>query len=180
VLFLDECHLLWGDLQGQGWSRRNQRVELPIKSLRERQTYYGALDYASKQFVIQAYTAGNEENTLTFLRYLQSAYPPQTRLLIIWDGASYHRSTGIQNWLTQVNGDWPPEQWLMTCLRLAPNAPEQNPVEDIWLQAKRFIRKFAHLCRNFHVVKLLFEMATHCQIFNFPKASMYDDCSFSI
>lgn len=24
-------------------------------------------------------------------------------------------------------------QWLITCLRFAPNAPQQNPVEDIYL-----------------------------------------------
>jgi len=33
--------------------------------------------------------------------------------------------------------------------RFAPNAPEQNPVEDIWLQAKRWIRECYHLCRSF-------------------------------
>ncbi len=42
VMFLDECHLLWGDVSGYGWSRRNQRVDVQVKSTRERQTYYGA------------------------------------------------------------------------------------------------------------------------------------------
>ena len=31
-----------------------------------------------------------------------------------------------------------PDQWQITCIRFAPNAPEQNPVEDVWLQAKNF------------------------------------------
>lgn len=68
VMFLDECHLLWGDSSGYGWSRRNQRVDVPIKSTRERQTYYGALDYLSKRFFVQAYNAGNEVNTVAFLK----------------------------------------------------------------------------------------------------------------
>lgn len=64
VMFLDECHLLWGDICGYGWSRRNQRVDIEVKSTKQRQTYYGALDYLTKNFVVQEYSAGNEDNTI--------------------------------------------------------------------------------------------------------------------
>ncbi|WP_250126621.1 transposase [Chroococcidiopsis sp. CCMEE 29] len=140
-MFLDECHLLWGDICGYGWTRRNQRVEVEVSSTKQRQTYYGALDYLSKQFVVQEYSAGNEDNTIAFVQYLQSCDDPSTRLSIIWDGASYHRSLKVQQFLTQVNGTLPQHEWKITCVRLAPNAPEQNPVEDVWLQAKLFVRK---------------------------------------
>lgn len=179
-MFLDECHLLWGDVSGYGWTRRNQRVDIAVKSTRERQTYYGALDYLTKQFVLQEYEAGNEVNTVAFLQYLQSLYDPSTRLIIIWDGASYHRSALIQQFLNQVNGALPPAEWKINCIRLAPNAPQQNPVEDIWLQAKQFIRKFAHLCKKFRSVKLLFKLVTHLQIFTFAKAFIYGYCSSPI
>lgn len=80
VLFLDECHLLWGDVSGYGWSRRTKRVDVAVKSLKERQTYYGALDYLTKRFVAHEYNAGNENNTVAFLQYLQSLYGKDTRL----------------------------------------------------------------------------------------------------
>ena len=35
-----------------------------------------------------------------------------------------------------INQEKPEEKWLINCLKFAPNAPEQNPVEDIWLQTK--------------------------------------------
>jgi putative transposase len=57
-------------------------------------------------------------------------------------------------------------------IRFAPNDPQQNPVEDVWLQAKRFIREFYRLCKSFCAAKALFEFATHCQIFKFPKVLM--------
>jgi transposase len=38
---------------------------------------------------------------------------------------------------------------------LAPNAPQQNPVEDIWLPAKNFLRNYWYLCRSFKIVKFL-------------------------
>lgn len=180
MLFLDECHLLWGDISGYGWSRRKARVDVEIKSTKQRQTYYGALDYLSKRFVVQQYSAGNEDNTLAFLQYLQSLFEDSTRLVVIWDGATYHRSAVVQEFLTQVNGSLPPELWKITCIRLAPNAPEQNPVEDIWLQAKRFIRKYARLCKKFGAVKFLFELVTHCQTFAFAKTFMYGYCSCPI
>ena len=180
VIFLDECHLVWGDVCGYGWSRRNQRAEVEVKSTRERQTYYGGLDYLSKSFMLHKYDAGNEENTVAFLKYLQSLYDENSRLVIIWDGASYHRSSLVEKFLSEVNGTLPPEAWEITCIRLAPNAPEQNPVEDVWLQAKRFIRKLSRLCKKFKSVKLLFELITNFQVFSFPKAFMYGYCSSPI
>lgn len=180
ILFLDECHLLWGDLSGYGWSRRQQRVDVAIKSTKQRQTYYGALDYLTKQFVVQEYSAGNEDNTVAFLQYLQSLYPETTRLVIVWDGASYHRSKVVQEFLRQTNGGLSAEAWKMTCIRLAPHAPEQNPVEDVWLQAKQFLRKYARLCKRFGSVKFLFQLVTHCQTFAFAKAYMYGYCSSPI
>lgn len=176
----DECHLLWGDISGYGWSRRNQRVDVEVKSTRERQTYYGALDYLSKNFIVNEYSAGNEDNTVAFLKYLQSFYDESTRLVVIWDGASYHRSAVVQEFLTQMNRTLSPDEWKITCIRLAPNAPQQNPVEDVWLQAKRFIRKFQGLCKKFKSVKLLFKLVTHLQTFTFAKAFMYGYCSSPI
>ena len=179
-MFLDECHLLWGDICGYGWSRRNQRVDREIKSTKERQTYYGALDYLSKNFVVKAYSAGNEDNTIAFLQYLQFLFEPSTRLIIIWDGASYHRSALVREFLAQSNADLEEDGWKITGIRLAPNAPEQNPVEDVWLQAKQFLRKLARLCKSFRAVNLLFELFTHLQTFDFPKAFMYGYCSSPI
>ena len=51
----------------------------------------------------------------------------------------------------------------------APNPPEQNPVEDIWLQGKNLLRKFAYRCKSFTIVKRLFMFFLNRQIFGFPK-----------
>lgn len=172
VFLLDECHLLWGDVCGYVWGKTNERIEVPIVSDRQRQTYFGALNYSSKEFVVKAYGTANSENTIDFLKYLQSLFPEQ-RIAVFWDGASYHRSEELKAYLATVNQDRREDDWQITCTRFAPNAPEQNPVEDIWLQAKRWIRECYHLCKSFNVVKFLFELVTHHQVFDFPKLSMY-------
>jgi len=172
VFMIDECHLLWGDLLGYTWGRTDCRVEIPIKNEKNRQTYYGALDYETHEFIVKEYSSGNTENTVDFIKYLQKPRPGE-KLAIFWDGASYHKSQEFKEYLKQVNKDLPEEQWLVYCTTFAPNAPEQNPVEDIWLQAKNFLRQFAHLCDSFKMVKWLFKFFADGQIFDFPKLFYY-------
>ena len=175
-MFIDECHLVWGDICGYVWGQRQERVEVSIKSQKERQTYFGAFDYQTKQFTLDKYPTGDSESTIKFLKFLRSQLT-DSRLYIVWDGVSYHRSVEIREFLTSLNQNLPPEQWKITCIQLAPYAPEQNPVEDIWLQAKSFVRHFYMLCKSFSAVKFLFEFAVKQQVFSFAKAFMYDTCS---
>lgn len=172
VLFEDECHLLWGDLCGYVWGKTDERIEVPIVNERRKQTYYGAVNLYTQQCLIQAYKAGNSESTIAFLKYLLNQYP-DSRIALLWDGASYHQSFEVKAYLESVNLELDESNWKLTCIRFAPNAPQQNPIEDIWLQAKRFIRKCYHLCKSFGAVKYLFELVTHCQTFDFPKLFTY-------
>ena len=45
--------LLWGYLLSYAWVRTDKRIGTPLKNERERQTYYGALDYKTKEFIVQ-------------------------------------------------------------------------------------------------------------------------------
>jgi transposase len=173
VFFEDECHLLWGDIIGYIWGKTKERIEVPILNEKERQTYFGVLNYYTQEFLVKPYKKGNSQTTIAFLEYLLAEYP-KSRIALIWDGASYHRSAELKEYLDSVNNGLDEEKWKITCIRFAPNAPEQNPVEDIWLQGKKFLREFYHLCKSFASVKKLFELVTHHQIFDFPKIFMYD------
>jgi transposase len=79
----------------------------------------------------------------------------------------------MRDYLSEINQGLAKSEWLITCELFAPYAPEQNPVEDIWLQAKRFIRENWFLCKSFAIIKELFLLVTHCQYFDFPKIDMY-------
>ena len=89
VYIIDECHRLWGDACGYVWGKTDIRIEIPMTNERERQTYFGALNYQTKQFFVQGYKTANSQHMVTFLKYLR-ALNPDARLFIIWDGASYH------------------------------------------------------------------------------------------
>ena len=173
VLFIDECHLLNGDICGYVWGETNVRIEIPIKNEKNRQTYFGALNYQTKEFTIEAYPSGNGESTVKFVKNLQNKYPNQ-KIVLIWDGASYHRFGEFREYLQQVNQDKLPDNLEITCILFAPNAPQQNPVEDIWLQGKNFLRKYWYLCKSFWAIKKLFELFYNCSKFDFPKIHHYN------
>jgi len=172
LLFVDECHLLWGDVCGYVWGRTDQRIEIPVTNDRERQTYFGALNCLSGEMLLQPYPTANSENTVKFLDWLQQQYPGK-RIVIIWDGASYHKFGQMPEYLAKFNQGLTKDDWKITCLLFAPNAPEQNPVEDVWLKGKNFIRKHFHLCLSFKDVKKLFVDTLQHQTFDFSKLLLY-------
>ncbi len=69
----------------------DKRLQVPMKNQKDKQTYYGALDYQNKEFIMKEYSAVNTKKTIDFINYLQRQRPGK-RLAIFWDGASYHNS----------------------------------------------------------------------------------------
>ena len=62
---------------GYIWGKTDQRIEVPVVNERQRQTYFGALNYRTREFLVQAYPKGNSEFTIEFLKYLKAQYPQQ-------------------------------------------------------------------------------------------------------
>ncbi|MBI3650818.1 MAG: transposase [Acidobacteria bacterium] len=111
-----------------------------MTNFRMRQTYYGAVNFLTREFHLQAFPSGNSENTLAYIKWLMEVYPGK-KLLLLWDGVSDHRDGKLKEFLSEVNGGREEKDWRVTLLRFAPNAPEQNPVEGIWLAGKNYLRR---------------------------------------
>ncbi|MFO1431025.1 MAG: IS630 family transposase [Candidatus Competibacteraceae bacterium] len=173
VVFVeDEGHLLWGDTLGYGWGRRNERTEIPMINVKQRQTYYGVMNLYNQEFMVTPAECGNGENTVAFLNYLQELNPDK-KLIIIWDKARYHCGNAVQAYLNTVNQGLEEKDWKVTCLLFAPNAPDQNPVEDVWLQGKNFLRRHFYENKTFQQVKQSFLNFLNNKIFNFEKPKWY-------
>lgn len=168
----DEAHTLWGDTIGPVWCRENERTEVPIENAKERQTYYGVMNLHSQEFMMSPYEQGNGENTVDFLKYLQAENKGK-KLVILWDNASYHCSKDVKAYLDQVNHGLEEKDWKITCLPFAPNAPQQNPVEDVWLQGKNFLRRHFFENKTFMQVKCSFFNFLNKRFFNFQKPHWY-------
>ncbi len=173
VYALDECHLQGDDICSYLWGDKEKRETIKIENERDRQTYYGALNIKTKEFIILPYNSGNGENTVAFVNELKKRHP-QEKLMLIWDGASYHRGEKMRELLSDYNKNLPKEEWIIICERFASYAPEENPVEGIWLQGKNFLRRFYYLCKNFKIVKRLFEFFFDLKLYNSPNLENYD------
>jgi transposase len=60
--------------------------------------------------------------------------------------ATYHRYAEMKEYPEEISKGSEEKDWKITCIFFEPNAPEQNPVEDIWLKGKNFLRK--HFYKN--------------------------------
>lgn len=174
MLFQDECHLKHGDSTGYVWGRRGKRVEVPMMNERHSKTFYGALNLHSRDFHLQQHDWANMENTVKFLKWLrEEVYPQAKQIFIIWDGASFHKGKLVQEFLQSVNQGLKKSQWKLHCLLFAPNAPDQNPVEDCWLKAKNFVRKNILQNDSFAKTVQCFKNAFNELEFDFGKLQWY-------
>jgi putative transposase len=89
VLFLDEGYLLNGTLTGYVWGQSKIIIEVPITHEKDRQNYFGTLNYQSKEFHVQSHPSGDRKSTVKFIKYLQKKYKNR-KIILILDGASYH------------------------------------------------------------------------------------------
>jgi transposase len=169
--FVDECHVLGDTAVGYGWAPSDQRVTVLVNNTHDRQTYFGALQMLTGELVLAAYPTANGDTTVAFLNRLQKLHPGK-RLLIFWDNASYHYQGDMHAFLDDVNAFREPHEWPVTCIRFAPYASEQNPIEHVWQIGKQSVRSLFHTMRSFSEIKEAFERIKDT-VFTFADLSMY-------
>lgn len=106
------------------WCRKGFRPSVPCHHIREYRYAYGAVEPLTGEnfFLILPYN--NTVCTNLFLAKLSESYPNDT-ILLVWDGASWHRSNGLII----------PEN--IRLLSIPPATPEMNPIEQIWTWIRR-------------------------------------------
>lgn len=168
VYVIDEGHVRHGDSIGYVWGDRNKRMCVEMENHAQSETFFGALNYLTGEFFIKSYPIANGKNTVNFVEWLREKQP-EARSMFVWDNASYHKYGEFRDYLIEKNKRLREEDWKITCLNFAPNAPQENPVEDIWLQLKTWLRK------NYYQYETFERLIGDCyeffksRIFNFKK-----------
>jgi transposase len=137
------------------WGKRNEIIEVPMSNARQRQTYYGAVNMLTKELHLKEFSQGDSDSTIAYVRYLQETYADK-RIWLLWDNASYHRSAAFKDFLSQENQHLEEASWKIFCMPFEPHAPEQNPIEEVWLKGKNFLRKNFVFNKTFASVKQCF------------------------
>jgi transposase len=124
VVFLDEAHIHQDCDLGYGWAERGQRfwVNSSSPGLSARVSFYGLYLYNEGQVRLWPFPRANGEHTIEVLRRLRAAFPNET-LIVLWDGAPYHRAQAVREAATALN---------ITLMPLPGYSPDLMPVEELW------------------------------------------------
>lgn len=123
LVYIDEAHVHLDTDEGYGWSIKGERFWVSSSSPgRAKVSFYGLYIYDVAQVRIWPYDKADSDNTADVLARLQAEFP-LIPIKLIWDGASYHRSTQTKDKATELGIELVP---------LPGYSPDFMPVEHLW------------------------------------------------
>jgi transposase len=124
VVYVDEAHIHQDADLGYGWAKRGERFFVASSSpgLSARVSFYGLYLYNEGQVRLWPYPRANGEHTIDVLRRLRAEFS-DAALIVLWDGAPYHRAKAVREAATALN---------ITLMPLPGYSPDLMPVEELW------------------------------------------------
>ena len=124
LVYLDEAHIHQDVDLGYGWGVRGKRFYVASSSpaLADKISFYGLYLYNEAQVRIWPYARASGEHTIDVLHRLRAEIP-KGKLLVIWDGAPYHRAKSV--WSAAASLD-------IQLVPLPGYSPDLMPVEALW------------------------------------------------
>ena len=105
------------------WCSKKARPSVPCHHIREYRYAYGAVEPVTGEHFFLVLPRCDTICMNVFLNELSKAYP-EDQILLVCDGASWHKSKGLK-----IPGN-------ITLLHIPPYTPEMNPIEQIWKQLR--------------------------------------------
>ena len=102
------------------WCKKGMRPSVPCHHIREYRYTYGAVEPRTGEafFLIMPYC--NTDCMNVFLKQLSDSYP-KDKIVLVCDGAAWHKSKGLS---------------IPHNIRLVFIPPEMNPIEQIWREIR--------------------------------------------
>jgi len=124
LVYLDEAHIHQDADLGYGWAERGRRfwIASPSPRLSDKLSFYGLYLYNEGAVRLWPYACANGEHTVDVLRRLRTEWP-EDKLIVVWDGASYHRACVVREAAEALQIDLVP---------LPGYSPDFMPVEALW------------------------------------------------
>ena len=123
LIYIDEAHIRLETGEGYGWSIRGERFWVSSCSPgRAKVSFYGVYLYNLAQVRLFAYDTADRPNTIDVFKQLRGELPDR-EIVLIWDGAPYHRSALLQQAASALEIELVP---------LPAYSPDFMPVEHLW------------------------------------------------
>lgn len=147
LIYIDEAHIHRDLDLGYTWAPVGEvayRLS-ECASLAERINWYGAYDFTRGRCLLWNEGHCNKEHTVTFLeRVVEWIGPTDKRIVLIWDGAPYHRATLVRDAATALGLDIVP---------LPSYSPDLNPIEGLW----KWLREEVTQHHSYPTLRALFD-----------------------
>ncbi len=127
ILCEDEMILSTQTTSQKVWISVGKYPEIKISKTKKNKSIYGFLNIKTGQAHAFAKDWQNMHITVDVLREVQNIYPDK-KLLILWDSAGWHRGSAVQEFINNNPN--------VTTLYFPAYAPDQNPQEHIWKEAR--------------------------------------------
>lgn len=105
------------------WCAKGVRPAVPCHHIREYRYAFGAVEPLTGESFFLVMNACDTICMNMFLSELSKAYPDDM-ILLVWDGAGWHRSKGLKV----------PDN--IKLLHIPPYTPEMNPIEQVWKELR--------------------------------------------
>lgn len=129
VLVADECRIERESGLTSIWYPKGEYPEIRVDQVKEAISFYGALNIETGQCHVLDTPRQKSKYTVKFLEKLEGYYPGK-RVLLIWDGAPWHRGE-VKTYLKKGN-----KKWQLEIIYFPPYAPDLNPQEHVWKEGR--------------------------------------------
>ena len=125
LVYIDEAHIHQEADLGYGWAPRGERlwVGSHTPGLAAKVSFYGVYFYNAGHVAIWDFPCANTAHTLTPVLERVRAHEPTRAIVLLWDGASYHRSNAVRARAKELAIPLEP---------LPSYSPDFMPVEALW------------------------------------------------
>lgn len=123
IMFQDEAGFGRINKPKHCWCAKGTRPSVPCHHIREYRYAYGAVDPISGDNVFWVMPYSNTACMNAFLQELSKVYP-EDLIVLVCDGAAWHKSRGLVV----------PSNIVMR--HIPPYTPEMNPIEQIWREIR--------------------------------------------
>ena len=130
VLVEDESKVQKESGIGSIWYQKGQYPDIKVSQEKKALSFYGALNVKTGKCHIMDSLRQKSKYTVEFLRRLENSYKGK-RVLLIWDGAPWHRGE-VKTYLKKETE----KKWKLEIMYFPPYSPDFNPQEHIWKEAK--------------------------------------------
>ena len=133
VFYADEVRLDQEAITRRAWLPVGRPTVLKVDRQVQAQSYLGLLGQATGRCHLHKLAWQNSETIITALETFLTQFPGK-KIAIVWDNAAFHKSKTIRAELSKGG-----KLERVHLIAMPPYAPDHNPIEHVWGQAKQNI-----------------------------------------